>query len=263
MILESDRRVREILSNPESVQAAKAVLEATWDRRKDRYERALDEQKEILQQLELQLRTSQGGKDYDEIVEGLREQRKCMAFQIDKINEIGSKFGKEMSFLDKYESSTTEIKEKVDSLISETSELWKKFDRKFSTVMHRIDDRQSVQNSHIGNLCKIPLQNQSFLGRSKEIKAIRAMIPPRKKRTVTQIAIVGMGGVGKSQVAIEFANEYQDDFGLIWWIDAGGKSQIEASYMEIAEAMGISSPNSRQDEVAKQIILTLTRETSP
>ena len=62
-----------------------------------------------------------------------------------------------------------------------------------------------------------------YIGRSSEISRLQEILlstgPERRKVVV----IHGLGGIGKTQLAIEFARKHRDNYTAIFWLD--GKSQ--------------------------------------
>jgi len=53
-------------------------------------------------------------------------------------------------------------------------------------------------------------------------------------------AIHGMGGVGKSQLAIEYVYRHQGEYEVIWWISAERSQQILAALTELARYLDLS-----------------------
>jgi hypothetical protein len=50
---------------------------------------------------------------------------------------------------------------------------------------------------------------------------------------VTQ-AVYGLGGVGKSELALQYAGAHRDDYGLVWWITAANTGQMETGLAGLA-----------------------------
>ena len=50
---------------------------------------------------------------------------------------------------------------------------------------------------------------------------------------VTQ-AVYGLGGVGKSELALHHAHAHRGDYGLVWWITAADAGQVEAGLAGLA-----------------------------
>jgi tetratricopeptide (TPR) repeat protein len=67
----------------------------------------------------------------------------------------------------------------------------------------------------------VPPRNPSFTGRSDLLRALRQQLAETSSSTVVQIGTVhGLGGVGKTQLAIEYAHRFASDYDLVWWVPA-------------------------------------------
>ncbi|KAL4788547.1 hypothetical protein BJX76DRAFT_363310 [Aspergillus varians] len=83
----------------------------------------------------------------------------------------------------------------------------------------------------------VPFQrNSGFVGREDEIAKIEGLIAASSSK----IAICGLGGVGKTQIALEVANRMRErDFDSIFWIQCTSQESVEQAYMSIAQMLGI------------------------
>ncbi|OJJ42522.1 hypothetical protein ASPZODRAFT_1302736 [Penicilliopsis zonata CBS 506.65] len=87
------------------------------------------------------------------------------------------------------------------------------------------------------------LRNPRFVGRNDEIFQVEELISrtngPRK------IAITGLGGIGKTQIALELAyrvREHNPDCS-VFWIPATSHESIEQAYLSIAQMLGLHNTN--------------------
>jgi hypothetical protein len=71
--------------------------------------------------------------------------------------------------------------------------------------------------------------------------------------SVVANTIHGLGGIGKTALALWFAYAHLDEFSLIWWIDAENPGSIPAQYAQFAQALG--HPPDLTPEQAQQVVL--------
>lgn len=68
-----------------------------------------------------------------------------------------------------------------------------------------------------------------FVGREQELTDLREMLAGRGSAAVVQSrarAIHGLGGVGKSTLALHYADRYRSAYTLVWWITAESPESI-------------------------------------
>ncbi|KAH0543478.1 hypothetical protein FGG08_002243 [Glutinoglossum americanum] len=77
------------------------------------------------------------------------------------------------------------------------------------------------------SLLKDPLSDRKIF---TEIKCI-------SQQSASRVALVGLGGVGKSQIAIEYAYRVRDESPTTWvfWVHAGTQARFEEGYWRVAE----------------------------
>jgi tetratricopeptide (TPR) repeat protein len=68
----------------------------------------------------------------------------------------------------------------------------------------------------------------------------------------------GLGGVGKTEVALEYAHRFGSDYDVVWWIPAEQPSAVVAHLAKLADALDIT-PLANQQEAAAAVLQELRR----
>jgi tetratricopeptide (TPR) repeat protein len=85
-----------------------------------------------------------------------------------------------------------------------------------------------------------PPRNPNFAGRSNLLKTLRRTLRAQQAGAVMQAsAAYGLGGVGKTQLAVEYAHRYAADYDLIWWIPAEQPLAIPGRLAVLARRLGL------------------------
>jgi len=84
----------------------------------------------------------------------------------------------------------------------------------------------------------------------------------KQKRFNHRIAIYGIGGVGKTQVAIEYIYRYRVQYDGIYWISASDQAALLSGFQEIGSMTGcvLTATDLDQIEVAKMVLSWLRRK---
>lgn len=106
----------------------------------------------------------------------------------------------------------------------------------------------------------IPPRNPNFTGR-KDLLELLARRLREGTTTVLPEALHGMGGVGKTQLAIEYAYRHQAEYDLVWWIPAERPGQIGQSLVELANRLGLKT--SSEANIAGPAVREALREGRP
>lgn len=99
----------------------------------------------------------------------------------------------------------------------------------------------------------IPPRNPNFTGREDLLEALHQRLLKEKTTAVLPHALHGMGGVGKSLLAIEYLYRRLGDYDVVWWITAERTAQIVLSLVELAPRLGIQPSGDSSSTVAAVI----------
>ena len=82
----------------------------------------------------------------------------------------------------------------------------------------------------------IPARNPGFTGRDGLLVAVRERLLAGDRAVVQ--ALQGMGGVGKTQLAIEYAHRFAGTYDLAWWVDAEQAGLIGEQFAALGAELG-------------------------
>ncbi|MFF0107447.1 FxSxx-COOH system tetratricopeptide repeat protein [Streptomyces hirsutus] len=106
----------------------------------------------------------------------------------------------------------------------------------------------------------IPPRNPNFTGRVDLLERLSERLR-EGTTTVLPEAIHGMGGVGKTQLAVEYAYRHQSEYDVVWWIPAERPGQIGQALVELAQRLGLST--SAEANIAGPAVREALREGRP
>ncbi|WP_436534208.1 tetratricopeptide repeat protein [Actinoplanes sp. HUAS TT8] len=99
----------------------------------------------------------------------------------------------------------------------------------------------------------VPARNPNFVGRESDLAALAGAMAAEARTTVTTVR--GMGGVGKTQLAIEYAHRRATRYDLVWWINADDPAWIPDQFATLALRLGLAPDNAEavRDEVHRAL----------
>src|SRR5438876_4624070 len=94
----------------------------------------------------------------------------------------------------------------------------------------------------------VPYQrNPQFTGRKDVLKRLYEAQRASKMATLTQPqAISGLGGIGKTQTAIEYAYRYCDEYQLVLWARAETREDLVADVVTMAALLNLPEKNAQE-----------------
>ncbi|HTR92948.1 MAG TPA: FxSxx-COOH system tetratricopeptide repeat protein [Trebonia sp.] len=81
-----------------------------------------------------------------------------------------------------------------------------------------------------------PARNADFTGRAETLELLRDKLSGSGAVIVAQ-ALYGLGGVGKTQLALEYAYRFMADYDLVWWVPSERAEEITQSLADLARKM--------------------------
>jgi hypothetical protein len=93
----------------------------------------------------------------------------------------------------------------------------------------------------------VPVVSQ-FVDRPAEMAAIEQLLLeaspmtlsatlPTTRRRRKVVVVHGLGGIGKTQLAVEFAREHQGRFSAVFWLDGSSEASLKQSFVNIVQKL--------------------------
>ena len=108
----------------------------------------------------------------------------------------------------------------------------------------------------IPRIWNVPVRNPGFTGRDGLLVAVRKRLLAGDKAVVQ--ALHGMGGVGKTQLAAEYAHQFAGSYDLAWWVNSEQGELIGDQFAALAVALGCMRAEAGT-EVVRTVVLAELR----
>ncbi len=83
-------------------------------------------------------------------------------------------------------------------------------------------------------------RNPFFTGRENILSHLYTVLQNNKTAALTQAqAISGLGGIGKTQIAIEYAYRYRDEYQAILWVTASSREAFTVEFVKLAALLDL------------------------
>ncbi len=100
----------------------------------------------------------------------------------------------------------------------------------------------------------VPLpRNPFFAGRDSEILELHTALQNRQNVLVTQ-AISGLGGIGKTQMATEYAYRYRAEYTHVLWTQADNATAIDTGYRAMARELRLPEKDAQNAEEVRTAV---------
>lgn len=111
------------------------------------------------------------------------------------------------------------------------------------TLQFRDDgDTSSLRPPNAPPIFHVPFdRNPDFTGRDSLLADLQEDLSDPDPNKHVQ-AIYGLGGVGKTQTAVEYAHRFRDRYAIVYWIRAEESASAWVDYANLARAIGLDLP---------------------
>lgn len=105
-------------------------------------------------------------------------------------------------------------------------------------------------------------KNPNFTGRGTQLAQLEGRLFSREQ--TTKITITGLGGVGKTQLALALVYQVRDKFKdcLVIWIPATNMESLHQAYLDVAQQLKIPGSDEDKADTKKLVQGYLSKESA-
>src|SRR5581483_8448289 len=141
---------------------------------------------------------------------------------------------------------------------------WHNLDEAFAEVAREIRtalatirrSSPATSPSAFPKIWQIPYpRNPVFTGREEILEGLRAGFQTEHFTTFSQLqAISGLGGIGKTQIAVEYAYRFHQEYQAVFWVYAESQEALSSSYTILANLLQLPEYQTLEQEHIVQAV---------
>jgi tetratricopeptide (TPR) repeat protein len=101
----------------------------------------------------------------------------------------------------------------------------------------------------------LPHRNPNFSGREQLLLNLRESLTKGQKTALTQQALYGLGGIGKTQLAVEYVYRHSASYEVIWWIRSEEPSTLASNYAALALELNLPEKEEASQALVVQSVM--------
>ncbi len=86
----------------------------------------------------------------------------------------------------------------------------------------------------------VPSRNLNFSGREDELAALERALKSGDHKALVQ-AVYALGGIGKTELAREYAYRHAGEYGIVWWVHAETMPTLSEDFASLGQALGVAA----------------------